>query len=125
MKTFPTLKELWENSDEREKKKKKPKRKKGGGSRNASFCIGFSQLWQEKIHSVIKILQKAHGLKWLRVRMSYHRFPNLGEVLQGDMIGKLRKGIGSKYLLDRECNCSSTTKVKFECAYEGDCRPIG
>ena len=28
--------------------------------------------------------------------MSYHRFPNLGEVLQGDMIGKLRKGTGSK-----------------------------
>ena len=44
--------------------------------------------------------------------MSYHRFPNLGEVLQGDMIGKLRKGIGSKDFLDRECNCSSTTKVK-------------
>ena len=44
--------------------------------------------------------------------MSYHRFPNIGEVLQGDMIGKLRKGIGMKYFLDRECNCSSTTKVK-------------
>ena len=49
--------------------------------------------------------------------MSYHRFPNIGEVLQGDMIGKLRKGIGMKYFLDRECDCSSTTKVKGECAY--------
>ena len=45
--------------------------------------------------------------------MSYHRFPNLGEVLQGDMIWKLRKGIGSKDFLDRECNCNSTKKVKL------------
>ena len=54
--------------------------------------------------------------------MSYHRFPNLGEVLQGDMIGKLKKGTVSKDFSDRECNCSSTKKVKGECAYEGDCR---
>ena len=89
----------------RKRKKEKRKRKKGGGSRNAYFCIGFSQLWREKIHSVIKRVRNAHDLKWFRVRMSYHIFPNLGEVLQGDMIGKLRKGIGSKDFLDRECNC--------------------
>ena len=70
----------------------------------------------------ILYVNNAHDLKWLRVRMSYHRFPNLGEVLHGDMIGKLRKGIGSKDFLDREYNCSSSTKVKGECAYEGDCR---
>ena len=64
-----------------EKEKEKRKRKKGGGSLNAYFCIGFSQLWREKIHSLIKRLQNAHVLKWIRVRMSYHRFPNLGEVL--------------------------------------------
>ena len=94
------------------KSKSKSKRKKGGGSHNAYLCIGFSQLWQEKIHSVIKILQKSHGLKCLQVIMSYRRFPNLGELLQVDMIGKFRKGIGSKDFLDCECNCSSTTKVK-------------
>ena len=54
--------------------------------------------------------------------MSYHRFPNLGEILQGDLVGKLRKGIGSKDFLNCECNCSSMKKVKGECAYEGDCR---
>ena len=54
--------------------------------------------------------------------MSYHRFPNQGEVSQDVMIGKFRKGIGLKYVLDRECNSSSTTEVKGECAYEGDCR---
>ena len=38
------------------------------------------------------------------------------------MIRKLRKGISSKDFLDRECNCISTTKVKDEFVYEGDCR---
>ena len=54
--------------------------------------------------------------------MSYHRFPNLGEIPQGDMVGKLRKVIGSKHFLNRECICSSTTKVKVTFYYEGDCR---
>ena len=63
------MKELWKNVDER-----------------------------EKIYSVIKRIKKYHGLKWLRVKMSDHRFPNLGEILQGDMLGKLRKRIRSEYL---------------------------
>ena len=52
--------------------------------------------------------------------MSYHRLPNLGEILQGDMVGKLRKLIELKDFLNRECNCNSTTKVKGTCAYEGE-----
>ena len=28
--------------------------------------------------------------------MSYHRFHNIGEILQGDLVGKLREGIVSK-----------------------------
>ena len=48
--------------------------------------------------------------------MSYHKFPNLGEILQGDMVGKLRKGVGSRYFFNRECNFSFTTKAKETCA---------
>ena len=54
--------------------------------------------------------------------MSYLRFPNLDEILQGDLLGKLRERIGLNNFLHRECNCISTTKLKVECAYEGDCR---
>ena len=54
--------------------------------------------------------------------MSYHRFPNLGKILQNDTVGKLRKVIVSKDFINRECNCSSITKVLGTCAYEGDCR---
>ena len=81
--------------------------------RNSYFCIGLSQLWRDKIHNVIKRPQKPYGLKWIRVRFSYHRFPNLEEILQGDIVGKIRKGIGSKYIPNRDCNCSSMTNGVF------------
>ena len=49
-----------------------------------------------EINSVIKKFRKPHDLKWLQVRMSYHRFPHFGEILQGDLVGKLREGIRLK-----------------------------
>ena len=54
--------------------------------------------------------------------MYYHQFPNLGEILQYDLLGKIRKGIGSEYFLNCEFNCNYTTKVKGKCAYGGECR---
>ena len=75
-----------------------------------------------KIHSVIKRLQNPHGLKWRQVRKSYHRFPNIGYILQGDMVGKIRKIIRSKYSLNRGCSCSSATNLKGTCAYGGEGR---
>ena len=102
---------------------------RGGGVKSNSveihhsyLCIGFSQLWRKKIHSVIKRFRNAHGLKWPRVRFSYHKFRNLGEILQSDLVRKIRKGVESKYLLNCEFNCNSTTKVKFTCACGGECR---
>ena len=54
--------------------------------------------------------------------MSYHRFQNLGELLQGDLTCKLREGIYSKDFQDRECNCNEGSKVDGLCAYNGQCR---
>ena len=54
--------------------------------------------------------------------MSYHQFPNIWDILQGDLLGKIRKVIGSKTILNCECNCDSTTNVKVTCAYGGKCR---
>ena len=42
--------------------------------------------------------------------MSYHRFPNIGEILQGGMVGKLREGIGSKYLLNMNATVAPQQK---------------
>ena len=85
---------------------KKTKRK-SGEKRNTYFCIGLSQLGWYKIHSVIKKLIKAHGLRWLRLRMSYHQCLNIVGILQGDLVGKIRKVIGSNYFLNHECNFNS------------------
>ena len=43
--------------------------------------------------------------------MSYHRFNNLEELLNGDLAAKIGRGIFSKDLMDKECNCSLPSKV--------------
>ena len=53
--------------------------------------------------------------------MSYHIFPNLREIIQGDLVSKLRKGIAYKHSIDRKFNCNLTTKVNGMCAYRGEC----
>ena len=54
--------------------------------------------------------------------MSYHRFNNLAELLNGDLATKIGRGIFSKDLMDRECNCFLPSKVKGKCVYKGKCR---
>ena len=41
------------------------------------------------------------NITWLRVRMSYHIFNNLAELLNGDLAAKIRREIFSKHLMDR------------------------
>ena len=67
-------------------------------------------------------VKKSFNLTWLRVRISYHRFNNLAELLSGDLAAKIGRGIFSKDLMDRECNCSLPSKVNVKCVYEGKCR---
>ena len=43
--------------------------------------------------------------------MSYHIFNNLEELLNRDLPAKIGRGIFSKYLIDRECNCYLPSKV--------------
>ena len=43
----------------------------------------------------------SNGIKWLRTQMSYHRFPNLGELLQGDLVNKIRRNLAPKYFINR------------------------
>ena len=55
-------------------------------------------------------------------KMSYHKFNNLEELLNGDLATKIGLGIFSKYLMDRKCNCSLPYKVNIKCSYKGKCR---
>ena len=89
---------------------------------NVYFCVAYSRFFSTSIHRVINGLKKMFNLSWLRVRMSYHRFNNLAELLNGDLATKIGRGIFSKDLMDRECNCSLPSKVKGKCVYKGKCR---
>ena len=54
--------------------------------------------------------------------MSYHIFNNIAELLNRDLAEKIGRGIFSKYLMDRKCNCSLPSKVNGKCVYEGKWR---
>ena len=54
--------------------------------------------------------------------MSYHIFNNLAQLLNGYLAAKIWREIFSKYLMDRECNCSLPSKVNSKYVYEGKCR---
>ena len=73
------------------------------------------------IHRVINRLKKSFNLSWMRVKMSYHGFNNLAEILNGDLAAKIGRGIFSKDLMDRKYNCSLPSKVNRKCVYEGKC----
>ena len=53
--------------------------------------------------------------------MSYHIFNNLAELLNRDLAAKIGRGIFSKDIMDRKCNCSFPYKVNKKCVYEGKC----
>ena len=50
--------------------------------------------------------------------MSYHIFSDLTKLLNRDITAKIKRGIFSKDLMDREYNCSLTSKVNWKCVYE-------
>ena len=59
------------------------------------FCVGFSSFWAEPIHAVLNGLVLHFGLRWLRLSMSYHRFPNLRQMFAGDLGRKMTEGLQS------------------------------
>ena len=118
---FPTMGELWEKQDEKlEKNKEQDISVKK--NRNVFFVIAYSRYFSTAIHRVIDRLKKSFNLTWLRVRMSYHRYNNLAELLNVDLAAKIGRGVFSKDLMDRECNCSLPSKANRKCVYEGKCR---
>ena len=66
--------------------------------------------------------KKSFNPSWLRVQMSYHRFNNLAELINGHLDAKIGRGIFSKDLMDREFNFSLPSKVNGRFVYEGKCR---
>jgi hypothetical protein len=51
-------------------------------------------------------MRNKFDLKWLRISMLlYHRFPNMRELLAGDLSKKISKGVKLIDFKVRDCNC--------------------
>ena len=104
-------------------KEKEEKKNKQTFSRQAYFCIGYSDLWKGKyaIHIQLKILKNKFNLPWLRTSMSYYKFLNLQEKFQGDLLSKLTKNVGLLDSNTRSCNCNIRSKVNGKYPYNSNC----
>ena len=91
-------------------------------NRNVNFCVSYSRYSYTSIHRVISRLKISFNLSWLIVRMPYHIFNNLAELINRDLAAKIGRVIFSEYFMDRECNCSLRSKVNDKFFYEGKCR---
>ena len=121
----PTMNEVMRENDGK-KPSSNPKKSKSrpNAKRQTFFCVGMSHVWKGKNSLPVKLkeLRNKHELKWLRLSMSYHRFPNLRETIQGDLTVKLNDNIISSDFRDRPCNCCSKLKPNGQCIYKGNCR---
>jgi hypothetical protein len=61
----------------------------------------MSKWWNNLAHAILKELRNKHGLTWLWMSMSYHKFSNLWEIFQGDLNWKLMDGIISCDFINR------------------------
>jgi hypothetical protein len=87
-------------------------------NRSVYFCMGFSNFWKEPIHKWLKLLRNRFDLKWLRILMSYHHFPNLRELLVGNLLKKLTEGVESMDFKVQDCNCRDP-RGTGKCQYGG------
>ena len=89
-----TMRKLWKNQDEKmniENKKEPDVKKKK--NRNIYFCVAYSRYFYTSTHRAINKLKQYFNLSWMRVRMSYHIFNNLSELINGDIATKIGWGI--------------------------------
>ena len=73
-------------------------------------------------HETITKLRNKFNLKWLRISMSYHKFPNLGQIFQSDLTTKLMKYMESMDFVDLPCNCNARSKMNGKIWFNGECR---
>ena len=117
---FPTFDELWATNQNQQEETWSKKKKKFG--QNTFFCVRIFKFWGAKIHKMIKTLQDAFSLSWLWVRMLYHWFTNLHELLHGDLDEKLNADIFLKDFENKQCNFNMQSTGNDGCPYNGQCR---
>jgi hypothetical protein len=120
-KYIPTLQEILDRNKGKEERKEEKLERDKQRNRSVYFCIGYSNVWKEPIHKTLKKLRNKFDLKWLRISMSYHRFPNMRDLLAGDLSKKLSEGVESMDFQVRDCNCRGGRGPR-KCQYGDFCR---
>ena len=85
---------------------------------NVFFCIECLRWFYTYMHRVINSLERSFNFSWIQLCISYHIFNNLNEQLNGDLAGKIGRGIHSHELMDRSCKFSNLSKVNGKCVFE-------
>ena len=89
LKVFPGLKEVWNKVHASKLIYYTKRENRSGAGCNTYLYVGFSNVWSLKIHSINGKLRDSTGINWLRILMSYHRYPDFGEIIQRDSVSKL------------------------------------
>jgi hypothetical protein len=79
----------------------------------------FDHLAKTSPPSSIESHKERHNLQWLRVSMSYHRFPNMRDIFQSQLSAKMIENVESLDFKTRDCNCRFPQKC---CQYGNICR---
>ena len=122
--TPPTLEDIHNLAQQKSSPLEQAKKKNRDDTRlrNIWVCIGYSRALTTPVHKIINNLKGQLGLDWVRVSMSYHRFPNLREIFQQDLTTKLNADVISKDFETRECNCRPDPSGVRKCGYNNICR---
>ena len=100
----------------------KPDRQSYQPGRDTFVKFGFSRFWSVPLHAKLKELRVKYGLKWLRIRMAYHCFPNLQSIFSADLGRKVMRGVSSEDCADADCNCQARFHIRDgQCIYGGKC----
>ena len=113
----------YDSQEEKDKKNGAARLKKRLKERTVWFCTAYSKFWDKPISRKIHSLIKKYNLTWLRVTVSYHKYPNLNQMFQSDLKRKCSLYITDDDLPPQPCNCNITSrKADGKCIYNGECR---
>ena len=131
--SFPTLKDSLMKIEKSVQKKKaisddpkkaaRDKKRAGDQARRTWFVIGFSNVWDVPVGRRITELCKRFNMTWLRVRVSYRVFPNIGQKFNGDVNNKVMRNVYAQGFENKKCTCCQKSKLEDgKCRYEGFCQ---
>jgi hypothetical protein len=120
---YPTLKETVEWNEDTEKDSNQKKKRKDQYKRQTFFPAACHYNFDKPIIATLMEARNKHNIKYVRLSMAYHKFPNMTELFQSDLNKKVMHGVISLDFAKRKCNCTKALKdSNNQCIFSGNCR---